>query len=201
MSSKDSDRIIRKEDRNALWLYWYFVRAGAMAIGSGGMLIVLQIKKDFTDRYHWITEEEVWNLYGVGRGIPGLMISDVVCIFGYNLYGIMGAIAAVLGIATVPVCCIIGVEIFYDLFRDNYWIAGILEGVRAVVVPILLTSLLSNAKTAHKYRICFAITAVSFLMYSAGMSILSVVIVDILLGLLIGAAYRRKASKVKGEST
>lgn len=193
MASPAADTAIRKEDRNALWLYWYFLRVGAFTFGSGGMFIVLQMKKDFADKYHWITEDEVWNLYSVGRSLPGLMISDVVCIFGYNLYGIPGAVAAILGIATVPVIAMVAVVLLYAFFRDNYWVAAALGGVRCVVIPILFVAMLSNAKTAYQHRIGILITLLSLFFYLIGWSVVRIIAIDVVFGLAIGAYLKRAA--------
>lgn len=113
--------------RGALWLYWYFVRAGALTFGSGGVLLVMQIKRDFSEKRDWLAEHEVWDYYSVGRTLPGLMVSDVVCMFGYRLCGAAGAVSAVLGSATVPLLSIILVVLFYEQFHSNYWIAAVLE--------------------------------------------------------------------------
>lgn len=192
---KKTDEIIRKEDKNALWLLWYFLKTGAVTFGSGGMLVVLSIKRDFAETYHWLTEEEVWDLYGVARSLPGLMITDVVCIFGYNFYGIPGAVAAILGVAAVPILCIIGVAYAYASFRSNYWIAGFMDGICAVVPPIMLTSMLSNAKTAFKKRVCYAIGAISAVLYVLGISGITITILDICLGLILNLIILHKKGK------
>ena len=103
-----------REVWGVLWLYWYFVRAGALTFGSGGVLLVMQIKRDFAEKRGWLAEQEIWDYYSVGRTLPGLMVSDVVCMFGYRLCGAAGAIAAVFGSATVPLLSIILVVSFYD---------------------------------------------------------------------------------------
>lgn len=148
------------------------------------MLIVLQMKKDFADKYHWITEDEIWNLYSVGKSLLGLMVSDVMCIFGYNLYGVRGAIAAILGITTVPVLCMIAVVLLYGYFRDNFWFAAALNGVRCVVIPTLFASMLSNNKTAYKHKIGIIITILSLLFYLLGWSVLSIIALDVVMGLV-----------------
>lgn len=190
-----ADTAIQKEDKNALWLYWYFLRVGAFTFGSAGMLIVLQMKKDFADKYHWITEDEIWNLYSVGRSLPGLMISDVVCIFGYNFYGVPGAIAAILGVATVPVLCMMAVVLLYGFFRDNFWVAAALSGVRCVVIPILFASMLSNVKTAYKHKICILITLLSLFFYLLGWNVLRIIVLDVVIGLAFGTILKRRVRR------
>lgn len=171
--------------RGVFWVYWYFVRAGALTFGSGGVLLVMQIKKDFAEKWGWLAEQEIWDYYSVGRTLPGLMVSDVVCMFGYRLCGVAGAIAAVLGSATVPLLSIILVVLFYDTFHDNYWVSAVLEGVGAVVVPIMLTASLSMAKGAYSKRICYAITTVCLYLYCTGMGTFPTIMLAALCGLTV----------------
>lgn len=184
-----------REVWGVLWLYWYFVRAGALTFGSGGVLLVMQIKRDFAEKRGWLAEQEIWDYYSVGRTLPGLMVSDVVCMFGYRLCGAAGAIAAVFGSATVPLLSIILVVSFYDTFQNNYWIAAILEGVSAVVVPIMLTASLSMIKGAYPKRICYAVTAACLYLYCTGTGTFVTILLAAACGLIAGRFDRKKGKE------
>ena len=171
--------------KKALWLYLYFAKVGCYTFG-GGWSIIAQMQKDFVAKRGWTTYEELLDKISVGRSVPGTMISNVTLLFGYSQAGVPGAILSVLGIITAPVIILSILTFCYGQFRDNVYVARALVGVRAAVVPIMLVSMKSMAKTAFPYKLCYGVTLLGFVLCTfTGLSNALVVVLGGLCGLAI----------------
>ena len=130
-------------------IFLNFFKFGCFTFG-GGWGIVAQIQKEYVEKKHWITEEELLDFTSVGRSLPGLMIGNASMLFGYQTAGITGAVAALLGITIPPVAIMIGVTFVYGMIKDNVYAARAMMGVRASVVPIIFSALVRLFKPAMK---------------------------------------------------
>ncbi len=161
-----------------------FLKFGCFTFG-GGWSIVAQIQKEYVERKHWITDEELLDFTSVGRSTPGLMIGNASVLFGYYTAGIPGALAALLGIVIPPVIIMLGVVFLYDLVKDNLYVSHAMIGVRAAVVPIIFSALLKLMKSGIKDAFCVIIAAGAFcLCLFTGMSNVLIVVLGAICGLL-----------------
>lgn len=122
-------------------IFLFFLRIGCFTFG-GGWSTVAQMQREFVEKRRFITEEELLDFTSVARSLPGIMIANTSLIFGCHTAGVPGALAAVAGI-TVPSMVIVGlVALAYDVIRDNPYVFRALMGVRAAVIPIILSAAL-----------------------------------------------------------
>ena len=152
-----------KKDQLArtLEIFKTFLKFGCFTFG-GGWSIVAQIQKEYVEKKHWITDEELLDFTSVGRSTPGLMIGNASVLFGYHVAGVPGALAALLGIVIPPVVIMLGVVFIYDLVKDNPYVARAMIGVRAAVVPIIFSALLKLFKSGMKDVYCYLIAVAAF---------------------------------------
>ena len=144
-----------------LSIFITFLKFGCFTFG-GGWSIVAQIQKEYVEKKHWITDEELLDFTSVGRSTPGLMIGNASVLFGYHAAGIPGALAALLGIVIPPFLIMLGVVFIYDLMKDNLYVARAMKGVRAAVVPIIFSAVLKLFKSGMKDGWCYLIAAGAF---------------------------------------
>ena len=142
--------------KTAAMIFLTFFRIGCFTFG-GGWSIVAQMQKEYVEKEHWITDEELLDFTSVGRSMPGLMIGNASVLFGYHVAGVPGAMATLLGIVIPPVAIMLGVVFLYDLAKDNLYVARAMMGVRAAVVPIIFSALLKLFKSGMKDAACYAI--------------------------------------------
>ena len=95
------------------------------------------MKKKFVDSLHWIDEEEMLDLTAIAQSAPGAIAVNGAIVVGYKLAGILGA--AVASIATIlpPFVIISLISLFYAAFRENVWIAALLQGMQAGVGAVI----------------------------------------------------------------
>ena len=142
----------------AFSIFRTFLKFGCFTFG-GGWSIVAQMQKEYVEKRRWLTDEELLDYTSVGRSTPGLMIGNTSVLFGYHAAGIPGALAAILGITIPPVLIMLLVVYIYDLVRDNLYVSRAMIGVRAAVVPIIISALLKLIKSGLKDVFCGLIAA------------------------------------------
>ena len=109
-----------------------------------------------------ITDEELLDFTSVGRSIPGLMIGNTSVLFGYQAAGVPGAVAALLGVALPPFVIMIGVAFLYALVKENPYVAMAMAGVRAAVVPIIISALVKLFKAGMRNLFSYLVAAAAF---------------------------------------
>ena len=127
-----------KEKFKKAWeCFLYFFKISWFTFG-GGWSIVAQMQKDFVDEKKELTAEELLDIVSVGRSLPGTMIGNVAYLFGHRRAGALGGVVSVIGMVLPPMLILSVLTYGYGLLKDNIWVAKMLQGVRAAVVPIIL---------------------------------------------------------------
>ena len=82
---------------NILWeLFWTFAKMGVMTFG-GGMTMLPILQREVVENKHWATEEELVDYYAIGQCTPGIIAINVSTFVGQKKKGVLGGIAATLG--------------------------------------------------------------------------------------------------------
>ena len=133
----------------ALLLFAYFIKIGTFTFGSGWSILA-QMEQEFVDKRHWMTKQDLLELVAVGKSLPGIMITNITMLFGYQMAGVLGGVLAVLGIALPAVVVLSLVTLVYDAIKSNYWVWAALKGVQCAVVPIIGGAAISLGKEADR---------------------------------------------------
>ena len=148
---------MNKEKLKKIWeVFTYFFHISWFTFG-GGWSIVAQMQKDYVEQKQELTDEELLDIVSVGRSLPGTMIGNVAYLFGYRQAGILGGVLSVVGMVLPPMIILSVLTYCYVLFQENIWVAKMLGGVRAAVVPIILSAAIKLCKGAFPEKICYAL--------------------------------------------
>lgn len=120
-------------------IYIQFLILGIQLLG-GGYVIVPLMKRAFIENRQWITEEELTDYYAVSQSIPGIIAANISIFVGYKIRGKAGATAAILGIITSPIICIILIALILDKLLQFPFIQSIFWGVGVAVIILLYLS-------------------------------------------------------------
>lgn len=181
-----------KKFPEVLQLFLTFLKLGCFTFG-GGWSIVAQMQRIFVDEKKSITEEELVDLTSVARSLPGTMVGNVAMLFGYRSLGIPGGIVCVLGIIVPPMLMLSAIAFFYTAFRDNTWIAEAMSGVRAAVVPIIISAAVGMVKGSFKYPPCILVMLLALGLYLfLHMNCVYLVLIGAVCGILISDFYERR---------
>ena len=140
----------------ALLLFWEFIKLGAFTFGSGWSIIA-QMEQEFVDKRHWVEQSDLLELIAVGKSLPGIMVANIVLLFGYQLAGPLGGILSAVGLCVPAVIVMTVVTAIYDLIKNNYWVFAALKGVQCAVVPIIGSAAISLGKEALKDKIAIGL--------------------------------------------
>ena len=178
---------MNKEKLKKIWeVFTYFFRISWFTFG-GGWSIVAQMQKDYVEQKQELTDEELLDIVSVGRSLPGTMIGNVAYLFGYRQAGILGGVLSVVGMVLPPMIILSVLTYCYVLFKENIWVAKMLNGVRAAVVPIILSAAIKLCKGAFPEKICYGLCIGGCVLNLVfGVNCVLVILLGVAAGLMMG---------------
>ncbi len=178
---------MNKEKFKKIWeVFTYFFHISWFTFG-GGWSIVAQMQKDYVEKKQELTDEELLDIVSVGRSLPGTMIGNVAYLFGYRQAGVLGGILSVVGMVLPPMIILSVLTYCYVLFKENIWVAKMLGGVRAAVVPIILSAAIKLCKGAFPEKICYALCIGGCVLNVVfGVNCVLVILLGVAAGLIMG---------------
>jgi len=151
----------RDEFKKGLMLFVFFAKIGCFTFG-GGWSILAQMENEFIHKRQMITQNDLLELTVVGKSVPGIMITNISMLFGYQIAGWFGGVCAVLGITLPAIAVLSAVTVFYTAMKDNFWCHCALLGISCAVVPIIASAAISMGKEALRQRSSIIICAIAF---------------------------------------
>jgi chromate transporter len=147
MSSSDSSYPVDKPSLSELAAF--FLRLGTTAFGGPAAHIAI-MEDELVRRRGWISREKFLDMLGASNLIPGPSSSELAIHIGYLLGGWRGLFVA--GICFIlPAACMVGALAWaYVHFGKLPAVAGILYGIKPVVIAVVLQALWGLGRTAIK---------------------------------------------------
>ncbi|MFR2151290.1 MAG: chromate transporter, partial [Christensenellales bacterium] len=162
-----------------------FMKFGLFTFG-GGWSIIAQMQKLYVEQEHTITSEELLDLTSVGRSLPGTMIGNVAMLYGYRVAGIAGGMACLFGMILPPMAVLAVITQFYTAFQSNLWVAAAMRGIRAAVVPIMISAVIGMVGSAFRFPPCYAVMLLVIALYLfLNVNCVYLVVIGAVCGLLI----------------
>lgn len=180
-------------------LFVTFAKMGAVTFGGGyAMLPILQ--RTVVDEKKWATEEEILDYYAIGQCTPGIIAVNTATFIGFKTKGILGGIAATLGVVFPSVVIISIISAFLKNFADIAAVQHAFAGIRVCVGVLILNAVIKLWKGAAKGKITAAIVIICMLISAfIGLSPVFMVIVAGVIGFFFGDRVQ-KAEKKEVES-
>lgn len=170
--------------KRCITIFFFFFKIGFFTFG-GGWGILAQMEQEFVDKRQLITKNDLLEMVAVGKSVPGIMITNVSMLFGYQIAGIPGGICAFVGIATPAILVLSVVTYCYDLLKDNHWAEAALHGISSAVVPIIGSAALSLGKDIFRRKSGILICLLAFpFCYFTSISNLVLVIIGVFISLI-----------------
>lgn len=129
-----------------LTLFASFFIIGLFTFGGGYAMIPLI--EDLVVENNWMTLDEFYSFLGVCESTPGPIAINMATFIGTQQGGMLGAIVATLGVVLPSFIIILLVESILKKFIDNKYVKLFLNGVKPVVIALILsTGLILLAKS------------------------------------------------------
>lgn len=133
-----------------LWeLYQAFFRIGLLTFG-GGLAMLPMLKREVVDKYKWIEEDEMLDIYAIGQCTPGIIAVNTATYIGYQQKGILGGIVATLGEVSPSLIIIILIASVLQNFMDNEILLHAFVGIRIVVCGLMMTTVVQMMRSGIK---------------------------------------------------
>ena len=119
-------------------LFITFLKIGLFTFGGGYAMIPLITEEVFSNA--WVSNTNVLiDWIGIAESTPGPFAVNIATFIGYEQAGILGALAATLGVMVPSFVIILMIAKAFSKFSTNIYVKGFLKGVRPVVPGIILS--------------------------------------------------------------
>ena len=127
-------------------LFLTFLKIGAFTFGGGYAMIPLMQSE--AERHQWITQEELVDFIAVSESTPGPLAVNMATFIGIRKGGILGALCATSGVILPSFIIILIVVKYFEKFRKNKAVSGIMNCLKPAVIGMIASSFLSVGITA-----------------------------------------------------
>lgn len=129
-----------------LWqLFFTFLKVGAFAFGGG--YAMLSLIGDSVLAYGWMTEAELLNFVGVETVVPGPIAVNMATYIGYEQAGLLGAIAATVGVVLPSFIIILIVAALVRNLLQYPPVKAFFAGMRPALGGLILSVAVTMALT------------------------------------------------------
>ena len=119
-----------------LQIFLYFFKTGSILFGSAMVLFGL-VEKDITQRFGWLTTQQLTDAISVGQLTPGPVTSASTFI-GYLAGGFPGAVASTFGVFLPSFIIVMLTAPLVKKMRESDLARAFLRGVNAAVIALIL---------------------------------------------------------------
>ena len=143
-------------------LFTAFFKIGLFTFG-GGMSMLPMLQKELVESKKWLTDEEILNYFAIGQCTPGIIAVNVATFCGYKRAGLLGAIAATVGIVCPSWLVITLIAGSISHFSEIEWLQRAMKGVYIAVAALLTRAVFTFGKKIITDGITAVIALAAFL--------------------------------------
>lgn len=185
-----------------IWnLFFTFFKIGAVFFGGGYAMLPI-LSREFTEKRGWTTDDELNDYYAIGQVTPGIIAVNVATFIGNKRKGILGGLAATIGLVTGPVIIITLIAALLTNFADIEIIKHAFAGIRVAVCVLIISAITKLWKKSVVDIGAFVIFAVVLLISVMGdylpkldISPVILVVAAAVTGIIIQSVKTAKMSK------
>ena len=130
-------------------IYFTSLKVGAMTFGGGYAMIPI-LERELVDKKGWATSEELMDYYAVGQCTPGIIAVNTATFVGQKQAGILGGIAATLGIVFPSLVIITALAGVINSFSHLAWVQHAFAGIRVCVCVLIFNAVVKLLKGSVK---------------------------------------------------
>ena len=123
---------------------------GMMFAFTNGAAALPTIERSIVDKRKWLTDEEFWTYPVLGQSLPGVVSIHNSILIGNRIAGPFGSFMSALGVITPAFVGMILIAALFKTVVNNPYIQGMIRGIRAIAVAIILGNAVRLLKTIRK---------------------------------------------------
>ena len=120
------------------------------------------IRRETVDVQGWMSEIEITDCIAVSQSLPGAFAVNAAIFIGKQVKGLRGALAACLGLTLPAFLSIVLILIFLGQVKDNVYVVGAFEGIKAASAGLILVTVYQMGRVAINRISGYFIAAGSF---------------------------------------
>jgi chromate transporter len=132
----------------------------SLLLFGGGFVFIPLIQEIVVDSYGWVTHKEFIDGIALGQVTPGPILISAAFI-GYKVAGLMGAVAATIGIFTPPAVLMVICARYLERIKRSAVLKAAMRGIRAAVIGMIAAAAYVVAATAQMHWISLLIFVVA----------------------------------------
>ena len=178
-------------------LFFSTIYLSAFIFGGGYVKITL-LKKKFVDELHWIDQEEMLDFVAIAQSSPGPIAVNGAIVVGYKLAGIPGILVSVLGAIIPPFVILTVISLFYEAFKTNFVVQGLLSGMTAGVSAVIISVVWDMTAGIIKSRdtVLIIVMVLAFILnYFLKINVIYIILSAALIGALRTVIFERGEKK------
>ncbi|GAB6169017.1 chromate transporter [Clostridium carnis] len=129
-------------------LFIAFFKIGAFSFG-GGYAMLPFIEREIVTNNSWINISEFMDIIGISQMTPGPVAINSATFVGYKVSGILGSIAATLGVVITSFILVSIVSRVLSTFKNSVIVKSALMGMRPVLIALIISAFLRLAKESY----------------------------------------------------
>jgi len=117
-------------------LFIKFFRIGLFSIG-GGMATLPFLFELSANNPAWLSSDDISTMIAVSESTPGPMGINMSTFAGHQVAGVLGSLAATLGLVAPSIVIILIIARMLEKFRENKYVGYAFYGLRAAVIALI----------------------------------------------------------------
>ena len=185
--------------KKALKLFIAFFKIGAFTFGGGYAMIPL-IQHEVTVKNKWVRDDDILEIVAIAESTPGPIAVNSATFVGYRVCGVLGSIAATVGVVIPSFLIMLCVFFVLDRFQELKPVQYAFMGIRACVLALVLKALLSMYKKCEKTWVSYTVIVFSVVMSVVvakfvPINTFYIIIASAVFGLITYSVIRRRLTK------
>lgn len=167
-------------------IFMIFFKISPITFGGGFAMIPI-MEEEIVHKKKWMGKENLVDIFAVSQSLPGAIAVNSATFVGYQIGGIPGAIAALLGIILPTFAIIIVLGALLGSFQHNIHVQAALQGIRPVVVALIASAAFKMSKVSLVDKTCLGICIVCILalLLFKSLSLILVIFLGAITGIMI----------------
>ncbi|MBS6407119.1 MAG: chromate transporter [Ruminococcus bicirculans] len=120
-------------------LFLTFLKIGVFTFGGGYAMIAL-LETEFCVRKNWLDKKEFLDMTAISESTPGPTAVNSATYIGYKIGGVLGALAATVGVCIPSFFIIYIISLFFDKFLSLKVVYAGFRGIQVGVIYLILTA-------------------------------------------------------------
>lgn len=129
-------------------LFFTFLKIGTFSFG-GGYAMIPFIQREIIENHNWINNRVFMDIIGISQMTPGPIAINSATFVGFKVSGVLGSIAATLGVITMSFILVSFASKAMEKFKESKILKGALLGMRPVLIALIIQAFFDLAKDAY----------------------------------------------------